>query len=370
MRTNLKMAIPGLLVILAVPILQSTSSAQRKHGAPPDEKGKERAPFELVINFGDPGDSAYIRDWSEPMDEKTIYNWGKSSGLVLNDDSGPVVDGSARFVAKYGSRVILRGLNRNRHYWMWIDFVTYRNPRKADILTSLEILINDRIVKNLGFTEMTADSGPLMIELPYDLSQRGTVEVLFKEHSRYVGFWGIWDIVVCDLPVLPKSIAMQREKSGRKDMPVKESVIEGRPPVKKTGAGKGAIRKSETPGKKEDIRKKPAEDKKDAAAGIRKEAAEPEDRVMEERKAGEKKQPGVPAAKKKEKDDSDIPGKNAPRDPGSAEKPAEEGRKDAPDQKKPEAPGDTITPATPKVPLDPRAPEIKKEPLKEDGGKK
>ena len=193
--------IPALLAF-SLAAFGAERTARKKE--PPKAAAAGVRSFQRVINAGSPGDGASLKDWSEPMDEAALFNWAKSAGLSLIPDRGPVADGRARFVRRFGSRAVVDGLDRNRVYHLWIDIVSYRALKPAEILTRLEIYIDGRKVKTLSPAYLTEEHPPLGIEVPYDLSQDGRIEVLFKEYSLNAGYWGIWDIIVTETPGMPE----------------------------------------------------------------------------------------------------------------------------------------------------------------------
>lgn len=231
--------IPALLAF-SLAAFGAERTARKKE--PPKAAAAGVRSFQRVINAGSPGDGASLKDWSEPMDEAALFNWAKSAGLSLIPDRGPVADGRARFVRRFGSRAVVDGLDRNRVYHLWIDIVSYRALKPAEILTRLEIYIDGRKVKTLSPAYLTEEHPPLGIEVPYDLSQDGRIEVLFKEYSLNAGYWGIWDIIVTETPGMPERVEAAAPVEEKGKMVPAERIIGPGPAEKKA---KGKIEKAD-----------------------------------------------------------------------------------------------------------------------------
>ncbi len=224
---------------------------------PPKTAALEGRSFQRVINAGSPGDGAALKNWSEPMNEAELYNWARSAGLSLVPDRGPVADGRARFVRRFGSRAVVDGLDRNRAYHLWIDVVSYRALKPADILTRLEIYIDGRKVRTLSPAYLTEEHPPLGVEVPFDLSQDGRIEVLFKEYSLSAGYWGIWDIIVTETPAMPERVEGAAPVDEKGKMVPAERLL-GPGPAEKKAKGKiekGDGKEGAGPGKTPAVKK-------------------------------------------------------------------------------------------------------------------
>ncbi len=266
-------------------------------------------------------DDAVFADWSAPRTAVELANWAKTQGLVLAGDAPPLSVGKARFAQRYGSTLKLDGLNRNAKYRLYLDFVTFDDPSRLNIPVALEIYLDGMLAKRLSFGELDPRRNPVVLDIPYQLAMDGTVEVLFRDHSRTGGFFGLWDAVLTDQHALPASFdepASKRAEPG--SMRVKDDVIEVKPALKKRPAKIPPVKKKEAPAEKAAPKDGAAEHKDDAG------------------NAGE-----APAGKKA--DEGLMP--------PDAGKPAEEARKD------PVAPelGETPTVKDPSAPSGPTAPQ-------------
>ncbi len=210
-------------------------------------------------------DDAVFADWSALRTENELHNWAKSQGLVLAGNAPPLVGGKARFTEQYGSTLKLDGLNRNAKYRLYLDFVTFDDPSRLNVPAALEIYLDGLLAKRLSFGELSPHRNPVVLDIPYQLAMDGTVEVLFREHSRAGGFFGLWDAVLTDQYTLPASFdEPKRERATPKSMQVKDAPLEVRPVIKKRpakierGPKKDAAAK-EKPAEKKSIIEQPAE---------------------------------------------------------------------------------------------------------------
>ncbi|HSV97529.1 MAG TPA: hypothetical protein VLM75_11435 [Spirochaetota bacterium] len=202
-------------------------------------------------------DDAVFADWSALRTDAELRNWAKSQGLVLANDAPPLVGNRARFAQRYGSTLKLDGLDRNSKYRLYLDFVTFDDPSRLNIPAALEIYTDGLLVKRLSFGEMSPYLNPVVLDIPYQLAMDGTVEVLFREHSRTGGFFGLWDAVLTDQYALPATFdEPKRERAAPKSMQVKDAPLEARPAVKKRPARIRQEQKKEVP-----ANEKPAEGK-------------------------------------------------------------------------------------------------------------
>ena len=238
---------------------------------PPIEEKKpepEMIPFKrehswIYINPGSPEERKHLREWTwlKVYTEEEISSWGRSVGLTLYPDAEPIIDGRARFVSKFGSKVIVTGLESQRKYALWIDFVHFTKYHPGEILARLDIYVDGQLLKVLSFGDITHKKNPYRLPLPYDLTVDGKVEILFKEYSNTGGYWGIWDMVITDAGYLAGPVKKGDVREGDKDsMKIRERIVEEkkelkkeRPPKKKK---KRIHKKKAVPGdgtKKEDL---------------------------------------------------------------------------------------------------------------------
>lgn len=209
----------------------------------------------VVIKAGSPGDEAHLIDWSRRLADSAIHDWARSVGIYLDEQRGPVENHYARFVTRYGSRVRFQGLDRNRIYRVFIDFVGFSNPRGVDIQASLEISVGGLVLRSLRFGDLSGESNPCLIEIPYSLTQTGELELFFREHSPTGGYFGVWSIVLTDQPGIPKEIVVSTEKEKPADsMETRSGLVESKPELKKLRTGKKEKAEKpvseKTPGKK------------------------------------------------------------------------------------------------------------------------
>ncbi|RPI92799.1 MAG: hypothetical protein EHM32_08735 [Spirochaetales bacterium] len=204
-------------------------------------------------------DDAVFADWSALRNDVELRNWAKSQGLVLANDAPPLAGGKARFVRQYGSTLRLDGLDRNSKYRLYLDFVTFDDPSRLNIPAALEIYVDGLLGMRLSFGEMSPGRNPVVVEIPYQLAMDGKVEVLFRDHSRTGGFFGVWDAVLTDQYALPASFdEPKRERAVPKSMQVKDAPLEARPVVKKRPAKIERGPKKEAPAKEKPAGKKGA----------------------------------------------------------------------------------------------------------------
>ncbi len=289
----------------------------------PQEEPKPPAAYYRVMR-ADADDPAFA-DWSPPRGTVELRNWAKTQGLVLVDDAPPVSVGKARFVERYGSTLLLDGLNRNSKYRLFLDFVAFDDSSRFSEPAALEIYADGLLLKRVSFSELGPRRNPMALEIPYQLALDGTVTVLFRQSGGAAGFFGLWDAVLTDSYELPASF--EEAVPGRiapKSMRIKDDVIETRPVLKKRPAKLPPAKRGEAPAEKAAPKDTPAKKKDDAS------------------KIGE-----APVIKRPD-------GDNKPED---AEKPAlDEARKEpvAPEIK--DMPG-VKDPAAPTGPSEPRRPE-------------
>jgi len=328
---------PALGAVFAAAFIISAAGQTAKKDSPADKPAVEvsAAPFPLVFHAGE-GDGALFADWGPLMDRKAMEYWGKSRGLMLRDDAGPVADGKARFVAPYGSTLVVSGLARGKKYRLWLDFVRYRNRSGAAMPSRLVLSMNGRPVKHMVFSELEKLPGPVPLDIPYDLSQGETVTVLFREHAPSPGFWGLWDVMVTEGPDLPEKIDLPAD-AGRPSMPVRSPVVEDKKPAVK--------QKAPRPGEKKPSGVKkpgPMEPSKKPAAGEKKPTLKPAEKAGTKKPdtskgPAEDKKPSAPNIEEKDRTKPAVPVDKADRSPNPGDKP-DDGKNKAPGAREPSAP--------------------------------
>jgi hypothetical protein len=180
----------------------------------------------IVFNLGEKEDQSFIYSWHDVVAFKDIYQWGRSRGIELLEDSAPVVDGRARFISKFGSAIRVSNLKSDHRYRVWIDFVTFRRVDRSGIISRLEIFMDKKLVETLNFGEVGMSNNPYKLEIPYDLSIDGNVEIIFIEHSSMGGFWGIWDLVVSDSNELTGLLFREKRKGADRGIDIKDRIVE------------------------------------------------------------------------------------------------------------------------------------------------
>jgi hypothetical protein len=211
-----------------------------KEGAPAEEDAAKAGegevppvPQAIVINPGDPS----VRSmWPDVYERSSIFYWGKRKGMILEDDRGPVIDGVAGFVSRYGTRITVEGLMRERKYTLLIDFVRFKDYSSAMYPTTLKIFIknpetsNQELLESLDYPAILRNEPPYRKEIPFKYTVKGAVELMFREYSPINGFWGMWDMAVTDsgrYPGEPADTAKQPADKEQKAEPgEKDHIVE------------------------------------------------------------------------------------------------------------------------------------------------
>lgn len=188
----------------------------------------------IVLNLDGKNDHKFIYSWHDAIAFRQIFHWARSKGIELFDDSNPVVDQRARFISKFGSKIKVSNLKSDHKYRMWIDFVHFHGVDDGDIISRLEIFMDKKLVKTLNFGEIDKNNNPYKLEIPYELSTDGNVEIIFREHSPMGGFWGIWDLIISDSDELSHDLILgaERDKTD-KGIKIKDRIVEGKKKHKK-----------------------------------------------------------------------------------------------------------------------------------------
>ncbi|MCU0849288.1 MAG: hypothetical protein MUD12_15505 [Spirochaetes bacterium] len=172
-------------------------------------------------NFGE-----HFINWKPFVSEKDLYNWAISNGLKLLEDQKPIIGRKALIISKYGSRIFVSGLERDRRYRMWIDFVLFRNTSRIYPGARLEIGIFNKKngIKQLGdFIIDDLTGSPEKIDIPHTYSRDGSFDIIFREYSAERGIWGVWDVIISDGDEIPERRLVE-DQSG--NMGIKEKIVE------------------------------------------------------------------------------------------------------------------------------------------------
>jgi hypothetical protein len=210
--------------------------------------------------------------------------------------------------------VKVEGLDPGRRYKLWIDFVTYDIIHKHNINARLEVFAGREKIGDFNFTSVDHNNNPVRLDLPYHLTMKGGVELLFKEYSDQGGFWGIWDLVISDAHTLPEGIDDKKARTS--------GMVEGGRIVEPFPAEREKIQKGNIePEKKSELKKSEAP-KKDSVKE-KKEAPAPERKKTPAKKTDkeQKTEPKItvdPALPREPRID-DVP--SAPREPKAPETP-------------------------------------------------
>lgn len=180
----------------------------------------------IVINPGSVHEGERMREWRHSFSLRHIREWGRSRGLEVIDDRGPIVDGTAAFVGPAGSSIVVTGLSRWMRYRLWIDFVRFRNTRSyppamlrlsAEVPGGGTIMLCDLRQGDLG-------EGYWYVDLPPEATIRGSAEITFTEYSQRPGLWGVWDIIISVGDSLPARSDIRDDEVI--DLEIKEKIIE------------------------------------------------------------------------------------------------------------------------------------------------
>ncbi len=182
----------------------------------------------IVLNLGEKNDQSFTYSWHDVVTFKDIYRWGRSRGIELLEDNAPIVDSRARFISKFGSTIRISNLKSDHRYRVWIDFVIFRRIDKSNIVSRLEIFMDKKLVETLNFGEVGMSNNPYGLEIPYDLSIDGNVEIIFVEHSPMGGFWGVWDLVVSDSNELTGLPFKEKRDRAERGISIKDRVVDGK----------------------------------------------------------------------------------------------------------------------------------------------
>lgn len=201
------LTLPGYLVLIDLPVARAV------------EQNKEVHTVILNTSFKKP---KFNNSWLGTLTQKKIKKWGKTRGLFLVPDSGPVIDGLAVFVSKHGSEIIVTKLEKG-FYRLWIDFVVFNKNRTVKVPSSLEIYIDKKLLKIIKFDKITPAKNPFILEIPYNCTVDGKIVIYFKENTSVEGFWGIWDIILSNSHSLPD--LAQRYRNQKNKMTVSDRVV-------------------------------------------------------------------------------------------------------------------------------------------------
>ena len=183
-------------------------------------------PSVIVINPGSTRAAEFMRGWRHSFDRRHLQEWGRSRGLDVLDDIGPVVDGRAAYVGPGGSSIVVRGGSRGARYRLWIDFVRYRDashcpPALLRITASAPgggvIRLSDLLPGDVGEEYYS-------IDLPPEATVTGVVEITFTELAPRPGLWGVWDMIIAPGDRLPEGASVREDEVI--DLEIKERIVE------------------------------------------------------------------------------------------------------------------------------------------------
>ena len=160
------------------------------------------------LNF-DKADNAEYSRFEASAGFSQIEHWAKNRHLVPIADKEPYLDNRASFVSQYGSGIVLKNLNQNASYTLYIDFVSYRGGN-AGIVSRLVISANGRKLASLNFGEAPEDR-PYELSVPRELYAGGTLDIRFDEYATTPGVWGIWDCILSTGGLPAETVKPKRE---------------------------------------------------------------------------------------------------------------------------------------------------------------
>ncbi|HPQ52006.1 MAG TPA: hypothetical protein PK253_02065 [Spirochaetota bacterium] len=185
-------------------------------------------PFYGAYSFGESADREFGRDWVKTLTAKEIAYWCRSRSMVPVPDAKPVVNNKASFVSRYGSVISVKGLQRNRRYRAWIDFVRFRAHGDCGVSARLEVYGDRKLLKSFRYRDLQEMRKPFVLNLPYEITYDGAVELKFREYSDTGGFWGVWDVVVSDQYDLPDTLPGDAADKAGTEMKIRDPLIEGK----------------------------------------------------------------------------------------------------------------------------------------------
>ncbi|HOO71764.1 MAG TPA: hypothetical protein PK926_08370 [Spirochaetota bacterium] len=190
--------------------------------------GETPDPNPIVINPGSPGGGAAESGWKAVMDTRQIYEWGRSRGLYLVEDRPPLQDGRAGFFSESGTSVTVRGLDPDRKYRLWIDFVTFIGTGDGTFFSPLTLTIKNlrtgkESSRQIRLREIEAFS-LFTMNIPFEISAGSDIMIEFREDAPVYGGWGLWDMIISDRGQIPETIPV--EPGERPEMKVRVGPVE------------------------------------------------------------------------------------------------------------------------------------------------
>ncbi|MBP7901190.1 MAG: hypothetical protein KA015_00075 [Spirochaetes bacterium] len=170
-----------------------------------------------IVNFGGNSDCP-VKGWSNNGKYEEIFRWGRGKNLFLEGDISPVSDGTASFVSKSGSSIELAGLEQHVRYVLWIDFVRFKDMDKSGLSSRLEIYADRSKIADLDITKLPLGKY-VGIDIPDDVTFKGSCLITFREYSLNPGMWGAWDIIIAEESFFPDAAEID---AGKNPPPVKE----------------------------------------------------------------------------------------------------------------------------------------------------
>lgn len=216
---------------------------EKKEPRPQKESEKEIVPvipppFYSVYSFGEAADREFGRDWVKTLTLKEVAHWCRSLSLVPVPDAKPVVNNKASFVSRFGSVISVKGLQRNRRYRAWIDFVRVRVHGDCGVTARLEVYGDRMLLKSFRYKDLLEMRKPFVLNLPYEITYDGAVDLKFREYSDTGGFWGVWDVVVSDQYDLPDTLPGEAVDKAGAEMKIRDPLIEMKKELRPEKPGK------------------------------------------------------------------------------------------------------------------------------------
>ena len=192
------------------------------------EEKMERQVLEPHIIIINPGERIEGVNWSGVYNHETIALWAKTKGMLLRDDSGPLVGGVAGFIHKYGTRFVVRDLSRERKYYLYIDFVIFDKYNEKKHPTELKIFAKnadygETLISALQYKNIKKKNPYYRMQIPYKFTVKGQMDLIFREYSPMKGYWGVWDMIISDSAEITDSMIEKALLKGMENDQLKES---------------------------------------------------------------------------------------------------------------------------------------------------
>lgn len=179
-----------------------------------------------VVNSVENQPGVAMTGWGAELPKKEILEWAVARQMVPVPDLPPVRDDRALFIGRYGSSVMFTGLDKEKKYILWIDFLKYNRNSLFRYDTMLTVEVR---APGSSAPAMKIELQPAMIsgeklyrlELPYRHTSWGAVEISFREQAFTGGIWALWDMILASDAELPESIEIRRPDMLIEEKPVR-----------------------------------------------------------------------------------------------------------------------------------------------------